>query len=63
MKVKFWCDNGANIHSKRTEVFSLEDLGVEEDEWASLTEEQKHEYVRDWAMERFDFGFEELESK
>lgn len=60
MKIKFWCDNGANIHSKRQETFTLEDLGYTEENWAEMTEDNKYQCVKDWAMERFDYGFEEL---
>jgi hypothetical protein len=60
MKIKFWCNNGANIHSKRIDTFSPDDLGYTEEEWSELTEEEKTLEARDWAMERFDYGFEEV---
>ena len=54
MKIKFWCDNNANIHSRRSDVFTPDDLGYTEEEWREMTEEEKHECVKDWAMDRFD---------
>ena len=61
MKVKFACDNGANAQSERTDTFdTVTDLGYEEGEWEKLDEDAKYEAVRDWAMERFDYWFEEL---
>lgn len=60
MKVKFWCDNNANIDSQRSETFELSDFGYTEEEWKAMSEEEKQKHVEDWAMERFDFGFEEL---
>jgi hypothetical protein len=60
MKLKFWCDNNANIHSERSETFELEEFGYTEDEWNAMSEEEKQKHAEDWAMERFDFGFEEL---
>ena len=60
MKIKFWCDNNANIHSRRSDVFTPDDLGYTEEEWREMTEEEKHECVKDWAMDRFEYGFEEL---
>jgi hypothetical protein len=60
MRLKFWCNNHANIHSERSDTFELSDFGYTEEEWNSQTEEEKQKHVEDWAMERFDFGFEEL---
>ena len=56
MEVQFWCDNGAN--SRRIETFSLEQLGLEEDEWKKMTDDERMEMVREWALERFDWGYE-----
>jgi len=33
MKIRFWCDSGANIHSCREEVANIEQLGFTEEEW------------------------------
>ena len=61
MKVKFGCDNGANVHSARTETFdTLEDLGYEDEEWNALTEDQKYELAKEWCFERLDIWVEEL---
>ena len=57
MKITFYCDNGA--HSKRKDTFTLEDLGYTVEDWTEMTEENKLEVVKDWAMERFDYWFEE----
>lgn len=60
MKVKFCHDNGANIHSKKEEIFDTEkDLGLTDDEWNALTEISKHMIVEDWAMQDFDWWYEE----
>lgn len=58
MEVQFWCDNGANIHSRRIETLSLEQLGLEEDEWKKMSDDERMEMVREWALERFDWGYE-----
>jgi len=60
MKIEFWCDNGANIHSKRKETFDTSYLGLTDDEWMALSEEEKTEHVKDWAFEKFDYGFKEV---
>tara|TARA_R110000851_G_C12891788_1_gene547223 strand:+ start:63 stop:257 length:195 start_codon:yes stop_codon:yes gene_type:complete len=63
MKVKFYLDNGANIHSCRdTEWFDPVDyLGLEQGEWELMSEEDKHEMVRDEMNQYVDMGFEESE--
>jgi hypothetical protein len=59
MKITFYCDNGANIHSERKDSFTTEDLGYTDEAWAEMTEEEKLELVKDWAFERFEYWFEE----
>ena len=59
MKVKFVCDSGANIHSARTEVVDTEDYGYTDEEWLELSEEQKQEFVEEWANERLQVYFDE----
>ena len=59
MKVKFYCDSGANIHSCREEVVDLvEDWGMTPEECAELTEDDKIELAQDWANDRLDIGME-----
>ena len=59
MKVKFYCDSGANIHSCREEVVDLvEDWGMTPEECAELTEDDKLELAQDWANDRLDIGME-----
>ena len=61
MTVKFYCDSGANIHSCRSETFdTVKDLGLEDGEWESLSEDDKHEMARDWANDRLEIYYEEL---
>lgn len=61
MKVKFYCDNGANIHSERTEIFDVEtQLGYTLEEWCEFDEDTKYEIVHEWAVQHFSYGYEEL---
>jgi hypothetical protein len=40
MRVKFCCDNGANIHSVRKDTFDTErDFGITDEEWQEMSEE------------------------
>lgn len=61
MKVKFWHDNNANIHSTYEETFdTYEDFGMTDDEWNALSEDEKYKLVSEWALQMFDYGYEEL---
>ena len=62
MKIKLWCDSGANIHSCREKVMDLEkDLGITEEEWKEMDEEQKFEVAFAWANDRLDIGYAEVD--
>jgi hypothetical protein len=62
MKVKFWCDSGANIHSCRTEEIDLlNDWNMTDEEWNSKTYEEKSQMAEDWANDSLDIGYEEIE--
>lgn len=61
MKLRIWCDSGADIHSKREEIIDLEDIGLTEDEWKEMTPLEKEAAAKEVAFERLDWGFEELE--
>lgn len=54
MKIKYWLDSGANIHSCRKGEVDLErDAGI--------TDEEKDDVMRDFAFARLDWGYEEAE--
>lgn len=60
MKIKVWCNNGANIHSKRQETIDLEDnWNISGEEWNEMSDDEKDELVQEWAMERFEYGWDE----
>jgi hypothetical protein len=62
MKIKFCCDNGANIHSKKCVTFDLEkDLFLTEEEWQNMAEDDKFKMVEEWTLEQLDFWFEEVQ--
>lgn len=60
-RFEVWCDSGANIHSKYKTTVSLNDLGVSDEEWSEMTDEQRDEVMRDVAFERSDWGYKEIE--
>lgn len=59
-KIKFYLDSGANIHSQYSAVYSLKDLNITEEEWDSMSEEQKEEFARDIAWQRAEWGWQEV---
>ena len=61
MKVKFVCNSGANIHSARQETFDTEDLGFTEEEWNKLSDDSKFEVVQDWANERLEIYWKDIQ--
>jgi len=62
-KVKFYLDNGANIHSKRSsgELDTVQDLGFDEGEWEAASDDEKYASVKDWADQYIEYWYEELE--
>jgi hypothetical protein len=60
MKVKFFCNSGANIHSTREETLDTKDLGLEDEEWEQLTDDEKYKEAEIWANDRLEIGYEEL---
>jgi hypothetical protein len=62
MKVKFWCDSGANIHSEKSEVVDLGEWGISEEEWATYTEDDKYKLAEEWAWNGgLGIGVEEVD--
>lgn len=61
MKIKIWCDSGANAHSKRVDVLSLGDLGITEQEWKNMTEKEREAMAKEVAFQCLDWGYLEIE--
>lgn len=60
MKVKFCCDSGANIHSCRRETLdTVKDLGLDEGEWESMSQDERYTLVEEWANDRLSIFWEE----
>jgi hypothetical protein len=60
MKIRVWCDSGANAFSCKSEVVDLADVGVTEEEWVKLSDEDKEATVKDVALSTLEWGFEEV---
>ena len=63
MKVRFCCDSGANIYScKKSEWFDpVKDLGFDEGNWETMTEDEKYQEADFWARETLEIYYEEKE--
>ena len=63
MKVKFWCDSGANIHSCREETVDTSDYGFSDEQWLALTEAEQFKIVREWANDYLEMGWDPLDEE
>ena len=59
-KFEIWLDSGANIHSCEKTVVTLDDLGLSENEWNEMDQDEKDENMRDVAFETLDWGWKEI---
>lgn len=62
-KFKVWLDSGANIHSCNKKTVTLDDLGIEEEEWDAMADQEKDEAMREVAFSESEWGFEEITEK
>jgi hypothetical protein len=61
-KFTLWLDSGANIHSTFKTTVTLDELGIESDEWDAMSESEKDEAMRETAFAQSDWGYAEIES-
>lgn len=61
MKIKVWCDSGANAFSCREVIIETKEFGISDEQWKAMPEDEKLNFVEDIAFERFDWGFKEIE--
>jgi len=61
VKIRLHCDSGANVHSRRNEDFTLEELGFTEEERNELSDDEKYKVAEEWASNYLDIGYEEIE--
>lgn len=59
-KFEVWLDSGANHASCKKEVLTLDDIGLSEDEWNSMNDEERDENMRDIAFETLEWGWKEI---
>lgn len=63
MKVEFYCDSGANIHSCRKEVIDLDaDYEISDEEWREMSDDAKYDIVREWAEDYLEIGFSDVDT-
>lgn len=61
MKLKFYVDSGANIHSQKSTIVDLKkDYNMTDEEIEALTDEDKYKLAEDWASNYLEIGYEEV---
>lgn len=60
-KFKVWLDSGANSVSQYSVDVTTDDLGLSDEEWDGLSEEEKEETMKEIAFERAEWGFKVIE--
>ena len=61
MKVKFFCNSGANIHSCHDSGWldTVKDLGLDEGEWEEYSDDDKWKQAEEWANQYLEIYYEE----
>lgn len=59
MKFKVWLDSGANIHSRYEQEIEIDDMS--EEEFNSMSDEEKDEMFKEYAWSRMDWGWVQVE--
>lgn len=54
MKIKCWIDSHANIHSCKKLT-----MDIDEDDWNSMTDEDRDKTVYEFVIQEIDWGYEE----
>jgi hypothetical protein len=57
MKITFQSSDSRSIAARFQETFTPDDLGFTEEEWKSLSDEQKLSHVRVWLFEHIDYTY------
>ena len=60
-EITFFLDSGANIHSMYKQTYTLDELNLTDEEWDEMSESDKHEFAKEIAWDRMDWGFYEEE--
>ncbi|VTP12635.1 hypothetical protein PUATCC27989T_00447 [Phytobacter ursingii] len=59
-KFEIWLDSGANHTSCNKQTLTLDDIGLSEEEWDSMDEEERDLNMRDIAFETLEWGWKEV---
>lgn len=60
-KFKIWLNSGAGIYSKYEVTYTLDELGLTDDGWDAMNDEEKDDFMREIAFEKSDWGYQEIE--
>lgn len=55
--LKIWLDSGANRQSCRNQTLSWDELGITEEKWDEMTEDDQDEFAKEIAFGNSDWGY------
>ncbi len=61
MKIETYIDSGANAHSCKRATYSLDELGLSDEDWSEMTEQEKEDFMRPIIWDTLEWGFFEEE--
>lgn len=59
MKIKTYLNSGANAHSCKKDEYTLESLGISEEEWENMTPQEKDDFMRPIIWDTLEWGYYE----
>ncbi len=59
MKIETWLNSGANAQSCKRDVIDTDDLGISDDEWNAMDDDQKEAVMKPVIFDSLDWGFHE----
>ena len=59
MKIQYWVSIGFGPQTVK-EFDTYEGFGIDDTEWAEMSDEEKEEGLEEWAMQHVSYGIKEL---
>lgn len=57
--IYWWMDSGANIHSCNYGKITLDELGITDEKWDAMSEDEREELMKPLVFDQVDWGFSE----
>lgn len=62
-KFKVWLDSGANHQSSYEQFITLDEVGLSDEDWEDMDEDEREDVMREIAFSRSEWGFGEIEEE